>query len=199
MSATIYLEGGGDTNELRSRCREGFRKLLENCGFDGRMPQLVACGGRNRAYERFAIEQANKRNTDYVAMLIDSEVPLDELHAVWEHLKKHDGWEQPDGADDSQVLLMTTCMETWITADRKAIAKHYGKCLRDSVLPSTDDLELRSCHSIQQKLVDATSNCSAKYAKGKRSFEILAKLSPDELEKHLPSFSRARSILDERL
>lgn len=27
-------------------------------------------------------------------------------------------WDPPTGATDNQVLLMTTCMETWIVADR---------------------------------------------------------------------------------
>ncbi len=40
MSATIFLEGGGDSKELHIRCREGFRQLLEKCGFKGRMPRL---------------------------------------------------------------------------------------------------------------------------------------------------------------
>jgi len=42
-------------------------------------------------------------------------------------------------------------------------------------------------------------NCTNAYRKGDRSFEILGKLSPTALEKHLPSFKRARRILDERL
>ena len=29
MKKVIYLEGGGDSKELHTRCREGFRKLLE--------------------------------------------------------------------------------------------------------------------------------------------------------------------------
>lgn len=199
MSASIYLEGGGDSKELKIRCRAGFRNLLENCGFAGRMPRLYACGGRSSTYDDFKIGHESKDDSDYIAMLIDSEDPLKDLEAVWEHLKERDGWGKPEGAEDSQVLLMTTCMETWIIADRKAIANHYGKCLQDSALPFTNNLEQRSRHEIQQKLVDATSNCSAKYSKGKRSFEILAKLSPDELERLLPSFARARRILDERL
>ena len=43
-SSVIYLEGGGESKELHSRCREGFRKLLEKNGFKGNMPRLVACG-----------------------------------------------------------------------------------------------------------------------------------------------------------
>ena len=30
---TIYVEGGGDSDEIKRRCREGFRKLFEKCDF----------------------------------------------------------------------------------------------------------------------------------------------------------------------
>ena len=53
LVSTIYLEGGGDSNQLKIRCREGFCKLLEKCGFARRMPKLVACGGRDAAFDRF--------------------------------------------------------------------------------------------------------------------------------------------------
>jgi len=69
---TIYLEGGGDSKELHIRCRKGFRKLLEKCGFKGQMPKLVACGGRDSAFDDFKIAHANKSNSDYASMLIDS-------------------------------------------------------------------------------------------------------------------------------
>ncbi len=199
MSSSIYLEGGGDSKELRTRCREGFRKLFENCGFKGRMPHLIACGGRDQVYEDFTTACEIKSNTEYVAMLIDSEDLLNNLEAVWEHLKERDGWDKPEGVDNSQVLLMTTCMETWIIADREAMSKHYGKKLQDSALPSTQNLEQRSRHEIQDKLVHATRNCTNTYAKGRRSFEILAKLSPDELERLLPGFARTRRILKKKL
>ncbi len=42
----VYVEGGGDSKELRTRCREGFSKLVERAGFKDRMPKFVACGGR---------------------------------------------------------------------------------------------------------------------------------------------------------
>ena len=53
VSVRIYIEGGGDSKDLQSRCREGFRKLIEKTGFEGRMPSTVACGGRNNAYDMF--------------------------------------------------------------------------------------------------------------------------------------------------
>lgn len=199
MTTSIYLEGGGDSKELQSRCREGFRKLLLSCGFEGRMPRLHACGGRNSTFDDFRTGHETQKPYDYVAMLIDSEDPLNNLEAAWVHLKRRDGWEKPAGAEDHQVLFMTTCMETWVVADRRALAEHYGSKLQDSALPPLIDLEKRPRQEIQKKLIDATCNCSNAYAKGKRSFEILGKLSPDALEQHLPSFVRVRQILDKRL
>jgi len=195
---TIYIEGGGDSKQLRSLCRKGFRKLLENCGFTGYMPKLVACGGRDSAFDDFKIAHTNKSNSDYVAMLIDSEDPLNNLDA-WEHLKIRDGWDKPLGSENGQVLFMTTCMETWIVADRDALAEHYGSKLQKNALPPLHDLESRSCHDIQKGLSHATRDCSNAYKKGRRSFAVLEKLSPHELELHLMSFVRVKNILENRL
>ncbi len=93
MSAFIYLEGGAvDSKDADIRCREGFRKLLESCGFRGRMPRLIACGGRNDGFHRFRIAQRTKDATDFVALWIDSEEPLPGLEAAWKHLQEHDHW-----------------------------------------------------------------------------------------------------------
>lgn len=195
----IYLEGGGNSKELHTRCREGFRKLLEKCGYSGRMPRLVACGGRGDVFNDFTSARKSRSSEDYVAMLIDSEEPLTDIEATWEHLKNCDGWDRPPDTTDEQVLFMTTCMETWIIADRAALETHYGSELQASALPALLDLEKRSRHDIQDKLVHATRNCTNAYNKGKRSFEVLAKLTPDTLKQHLPSFARDINILDETL
>ena len=90
-------------------------------------------------------------------------------------------------------------METWIVADQDALAKHYGYKLQESALPSLEDLESRSRHDIQERLSHATRDCSNAYKKGKRSFAVLEKLSPNELELHLRSFVRVKQILEDRL
>lgn len=94
---------------------------------------------------------------------------------------------------------MTTCMETWIAADRETLKTHYGNKLQESALPALENLENQSRHDIQEKIIHATSNCSNAYKKGKYSFEILGNLSPEELKKHLPSFVRTLNILDAKL
>ena len=198
MRAYIYIEGGGDSKELHVRCRQGFRQLLERCGFSGRMPRLVACGSRSAAYSDFkTAHESNK--ADYVAMLIDSEEPVSNPEKAWDHLRNCDRWERPDGADDEQVLFMTTCMESWIVADRDTLGQHYGSSLQESALPSLISLEQSNRQDIQERLKHATRNCSNAYQKGKRSFEILGKLKPETMESHLPAFQRAKRILNEKL
>jgi hypothetical protein len=199
VKKVIYLEGGGNSKELHTRCREGFRKLLEKCGYKGSMPRLVACGGRGSVFEDFRSAHGNGAPEDVIAMMIDSEDPLTDPEVTWDHLKNRDGWEKPLGATDDQVLFMTTCMETWIITDHDSLSIHYGSRLQVSALPPLADMEERDRHDIQDALVHATRNCKNAYQKGKRSFGILAKLKPDALKPHLPSFRRNLEILDEKL
>lgn len=202
VNAVLYIEGGGDSKELHSRLREAFRKLLEKCGFNGRMPRLVACGGRGRAFDNFrtALEHATGgENQPFIGLLIDSEDPLDPGLSLWTHLRNRDGWERPDKATEDQLLLMVTCMETWIVADHDRLDIHYGDKLQKSALPALHALEQRNRHDIQDGLARATHTCTNAYTKGKRSFDILAKLEPDTLERHLPGFKRIRQILNTRL
>ncbi len=201
MSAEIYLEGGGDSREGRIRCREGFRKLLEKCGFSGRMPGLVACGSRESAYADFTRAHARPgvAGADYVGLLIDSEEPVANIDETWSHLRNRDDWERPAGAGNDQALLMTTCMETWLVSDRHALASHFGQHLQAAALPALDNVEERARGEVQQSLRHATRNCPGPYAKGPTSFRVLAALDPDTMARHLPSFARVRRILANRL
>ena len=199
MSARIYLEGGGDSKAGKIACQRGFRMLLEKCELKGRMPRLVACGSRNAAYDDFRTAHENGAANDYIALLVDSEDPVADINATWNHLRQRDGWQRPAGADNEQVLLMTTSMETWIVADRDAMAAHYGQCLQASALPPLANLENRDRHNVQGRLERATRSCSQPYAKGPHSFAVLGKLNPDTLRQYLPSFLRAHRILDARL
>jgi hypothetical protein len=172
---------------------------MERSGLAGKMPRLVACGGRRSAFEDFQIAHHSKNSNDFVAMLIDSEEPIADVEKTWEHLANRDQWAKPKGAKDEQVLLMTTCMETWIVADRAALIEHYGNKLQISALPALMQLENRSRQTIQNQLIHATRKCSNAYGKGKRSFELLAILKPEILQGHLPSFVRVCRILEENL
>lgn len=204
MSAFIYVEGGGmgaGSKESKIRCREGFHKLLEKCDFQNRNPRLVACGSRGAVYDRFVTAYKTQLG-DFIAMWIDSEEPMTDVEAAWKHLenvKSVHQWNKPTGAKDDQVLLMNSCMETWIVADRQALKEYFGSELQESGLPSLVNLEQRTRSEIQEKLDHATRHCANPYAKGKRSFTLLARLNPATLAKHLPSFLRVHRILNEKL
>ena len=135
----------------------------------------------------------------YVALWIDSEDPLADVEKTWEHLRLRDNWNRPSEAGDEQVLLMTTCMESLIVADRAPMDDHYKAGLQRSALPPIENLEERGRRDIQQSLAHATRNCTNAYAKGERSFQILAKLSPVRWRNTCPSFARTRRILDRKL
>ncbi len=200
MSARIYIEGGGDdSKELKIRCREGFRRLLEKCSLKARMPRLVACGGRDSTFDDFSTAHQNNSGNAYIALLVDSEEPVADIEQPWAHLKARDGWDKPAGATDEQALLMTTCMETWIASDRPALREHYGAKLRENALPALVNMESRHRHDVQDALCNATDDCKNAYEKGKRSFEVVAELNPSELRKHLPSFKRFERMLKARL
>ena len=198
VKAQIYLEGGGG-KALNARCREGFNKLLKKCGFEWRMPKLTASGGRDSVYEDFETAHASSTSQDYIAMLVDSEDPVKDVHNPWAHLLQRDGWHAPKGATHEQVLMMTTCMETWIAADRGTLSSHFGQSLQLSALPAVHVLESIDRHKVQGSLYHATRDCSGPYKKGEKSYELLGKLNPDSIEPHLPSFKRARDVLDKRL
>ncbi len=210
MSAYIYVEGGASgahadgssSKYLTIRCQQAFHNLLTRMGFNGRKPRLVACGGRGKVYDRFCTAQQLGGAMEYVAMWIDSEEPMVDIEQTWKHLAGVTTvavWEKPVGARDDQILFMTTCMETWIIADRATLQAHYKQNLNSNPLPALVDLECRSRGSVQDALVRATKDCQNAYSKGERSFGILEKLDPDVLKLHLPSFVRVIRILNEKL
>ena len=204
VRAIIYLEGGASgpkSKILDIRCERAFHRLLDRMGFSGRKPRLVACGGRDDVYRSFYRALRSSVNR-YVAMWIDSEEPMDDIEKAWKHLAEVTtvgAWEKPDDAADNQVLFMTTCMETWIVADRAALREHYKQNLNENPLPHPSGFESQQRHDVQHSLETATKYCKNAYAKGKRSFDIFEKLDPAVLLQHLPSFGRIARILDAKL
>jgi hypothetical protein len=210
VSAYIYVEGGASgayedgssSKYLTIRCQQAFHTLLTRMGFSGRKPRLVACGGRGKVYDRFCTAHQAGGAGEYVAMWIDSEEPMVDIEQAWKHLAAVTtvaSWAKPAGATDDQVLFMTTCMETWIVADRAALRAHYKHKLNNNPLPAHPNLEQRARGVVQDALVVATKDCQNYYAKGKRSFEVLEKLDPAILSQHLPSFVRVVRILNAKL
>lgn len=199
VSVTIYVEGGGESRELKTRCREGFSKLIKKLGFGRRNPKIVACGGRGKAYDMFKNSITSATNDEFPILLVDSEDPV--TSDPWDHLRVRDNWDLPVGAEDDQAQMMATCMETWIMADHATLRDFFGACLRENALIQVNDLENRSRQELLDALISATNNCGRNrgYDKGSNSFTILAKLNPRLLEENLPYFIRFKEMLGRRL
>lgn len=163
------------------------------------MPKLIACGGRKFAYDRFKNLHRSANAGDFVALLVDSEdVPID-IKKTWDHLKNRDGWDKPQGADDRQVLMMTTCMETWIASDRNALRNKFKENLKENHLPALVSMESRHRDDVISALENATRTCKKQYVKSNISFELVGELNPQTLSEHLPSFKRCKDILQDKL
>ena len=210
MSAYVYLEGGASgpnsdgtsSKYLTIRCQRTFHTLLDRMGFKKRKPRLVACGGRGRVYDRFCTAHDLVGAGGYVAIWIDSVEPMADIEASWKHLANVTtvaAWQKPAGAKDDQVLFMTTCMETWIVADRATLREHFKQQLNENPLPTLTDVERRTRASVQDALIAATKDCQNAYAKGKQSYNVLEKLDPAVLKQHLPSFVRVARIFEQKL
>ena len=202
----VFVEGGGERKDQKSRCREGFRKLTENAGLSGHMPTFVACGSRNDAYGSFCTAVRVARPDEYPFLLVDSEDPVSDIGEPdspipWRHLRMRDRWQKPASARSDQALLMVTCMETWLIADWATLRSVFGPQLQESALLPVQDLETRARHEVLQSLESATKACgpARMYSKGPRSFEVLARVSPDLLATHLPNFRRFVSALRRQL
>lgn len=184
VSMHIYVEGGGDSKSLRTELRKGFSEFLEQAGFIGHMPKIVACGGRQNAFEHFCT--AVKTGAPAM-LLVDSEAPVADKHQnqPWRHLAERvgDGWEKPANADDSDCHLMVQCMEAWLIADRQTLQKFFGQDFHANSLPA----EKKNIESIpKQRLYSSLENATrkskkGKYGKGSHSFKLLATTDPNKV------------------
>ena len=204
MSVTVYVEGGGDSAELKGQCRKGFRALLAKAGFGGRLPRVVPCGPRNRAFSSF--QRALRNGDGYPILLVDSEDPVADADrpdvnpsGAWRHLAKRDDWARSSDARDDQAQLMVTTMETWLLADRRTFIACFPD-MNANALPPDTDLENRSKPDVAAALRNATQSSSkGRYHKGNHSFDLLGKVEPEELKSRLPHFRRFIETLDARL
>lgn len=203
MRVTLYVEGGGHRAALNAQLRKGFRELLLKASLAGRLPRVVACGPRDRAYRNF--RQAVREGKDFPVLLVDSEVTIQDRHqppissGVWHHLLSNDRWMRPQQAADDQAQLMVTSMETWLVADRQALMDYFPGLIAGR-LPPVEELERRSTEEIIQALKRSTeSSTKGRYNKSHHSFALLGLLNPTELERRLPHFRRFIEAMHARL
>lgn len=191
VSIKLYVEGGGDSKHLKTQCRRGFSKFIERAGLEGRMPRIVACGGREKAYDSF--KTALEDGTVVPMLLVDAEEPVT-LSDSWQHLSDRDGWDRPDGARGDHCHLMVQVMESWFLADRPALAAFYGHGFRENSLPGNLRVEeIRKDNVLRGLKAAAKSTTKGSYDKGAHSFAILGGIDPAVVESVAPA---AKGFLD---
>lgn len=190
MRIKIYVEGGGESNKLRTECRQGFRSFFEKSGLTGKMPAVVACGTRSDAFDSFCTAVAQTSQKSLPLLLVDSEAPL--TQAPWAHLKVRDGWDRPATTSDEDVYLMVECMESWFLADPECLQKYFGQGFNRKSLPRSSSVEQISKSEVFKSLKMATRHSQSKgeYGKGKHSFEILGHVDPDKVRQVAPNAER---------
>lgn len=191
MRVTVFVEGGGQSKDLRTRCREGFHNFLSKAVAHGRSPKIVACGSRYEAYDRFKTAMSQRSSGEYL-LLVDSEDVVS-VAEVWEHVRQRSGdnWERPDGAREEHLHFMAVCMESWLVADGESLSEFYSDQFHASRLPQTDNLETVDKATVLQALRFATRDTKkGEYAKGKVSFAALGALDISTVRKRMPYCER---------
>ncbi len=129
----IFVEGGGNNNpSLKKDCRENFQKFFIKAGLKGKMPAVIACGSRKRAYDKFCHEL--KTSDDFLPLLlVDSETAVTSENG-WDHVKDRSGdkWEKSVGAKDDQIFLMVQTMESWFMSDVNTLKKHFKNGFKEN-------------------------------------------------------------------
>ncbi|MDO8368380.1 MAG: DUF4276 family protein [Saprospiraceae bacterium] len=195
VSIKIYIEGGGDGKDLDSRFREAWTKFFKAAGLQGKMPRQVRGKGRKNAYDLFCTAIQNAKSDELPLLLVDSEDTVAGDHTAWQHLKTRDRWDKPVKADDQHVYLMTQLMETWLLADPTTLQAYFGKDFKSDKIPNWPDFEAVPKQTVLDILDKATSS---KYAKGKVSFEVLSKTSPQIVAEKCPHAKKFLDFLKER-
>ena len=209
MEVTIFVEGGGQSKDLRKKCRAGFSKFIEKAGMKGKMPSIVPCGSRNNALDiyRDAVSKGEE-----AILLVDSERPVDDAcqfvphrdWSPWTHLKygTGDGWDKPGSVSETDCHLMVECMEYWFFADRKTLEKFFGKKFMKGALPSDKKPpESVGKDEALEGLAKAPRRCGQKgsYRKGKHSFELLSEIYSAMVLAACPWAARFVDLLREKM
>lgn len=185
VTATLYIEGGGEGKDLRARFREGWNEFFKSAGVGGKT-KIVRGSGCDQTFDRFATAVEVGRSDTIPLLLVDSEGRVGRGHSVWQYLHARDGWHKPPGAGGDQAFLMVQIMETWFLADRVALQKYFGAKFKQNALKQWPNLENVPKSTVLNALASATASCSKRYSKGKVSFELLAQINPALVEAACP-------------
>jgi hypothetical protein len=192
VSVRIYVEGGGDNKDPIKRCNEGFASYCQKLTPPNRSPRIVACGGRDRAFDRFRTAVQNAQPGETYVLLVDAEAPLNAASPV-QHLQDRDGWSFP-ALSHHRAFLMVQAMEAWFLADREMLAAFYDGGFLASSLPGNINIEAIPKDDLEPKLKRASKPTQkGEYHKTRHGFDLLGKINPVKVENaspHAASFNK---------
>ena len=196
MVARVYVEGGGESNHLRTLCRKGFSEFFRKAGLAGRMPRVIASGSRREVYDDFVTAHRKAEGSVFPVLLVDSETAVS-AQSPWDHLMQLDHWDKPQGATDDHAHLMVQCMEAWFVADRHCLERYFGQGFTLNALAARNDVENIPKNDLMNGLRDATRHSLTKgeYEKGRDSFAILERIDPNLVRQASPYANRLIVVL----
>lgn len=190
VAIRIYVEGGGDRKDQQTRCRDGFRKLLERVVPRRGQLTIIACGSREAAFKSFRMASEQPAPDTTYLLLVDAEEVVAKNREAWEHLEARDAWKRPAGVGDDSAQLMAVTTETWLVADPAALAAYYGARFNGNVLPQATDLEGVSKKDVMDALERATKRTAKKIYGKSHGWELVGKVSPAAICARCPRFGR---------
>jgi hypothetical protein len=198
----LFVEGGGDRNTLKTECRNTFADFLKKADFSGKMPRIIACGSRRKAFESYTDEIVSGGKA---FLLVDSETTVEDKFQKgeicnwkpWAHLLSRDGWIKPINAKDIDCHLMVQIMETWFIADIDTIISYFGQNFNRNALSKSNLIELISKKDIYNSLALATKSTNkGSYSKGDHSFQLLRLIDPKKVISLSPWTRRFLELLE---
>ena len=174
MKTQVFVEGGAQGRPAR-HLRIAFGSFMAKAGVSRQHFQVIACGSRGDAYNKFSGEV---RKGLPAILLVDAEMPVADQRP-WQHLRRSDNWDRPNGATDDQCHLMVQIMESWFLADADNVESYYGSGFRRQALSRNPDVEQVPKQDVRSGLDRATRQTpKGSYSKGKHAFELLERIDP---------------------
>ena len=185
MKFVIHIEGGGSRSSQDAEFRKAWTRFFTKAGIARKRYEIVRGGPRSRTYRSFERSVRIPVPGERPLLLVDSEVPVAGLGNAWNHLvtSVEDKWLKPRGSTDRDAHLMVQCMETWLLADREALATFFGRGWKPGRIPKWPVLENIPKDSVLEALERASEESGKPYRKGTPSFELLASIDPVKVEK----------------
>jgi hypothetical protein len=183
VTVQIFVEGGGDAKTTLTKCRQGFADYCAKVAPPKHQPSIVACGGRQQAFDRFKNAILNRRAGETFVLLVDSEGPVT-AHTAVDHLHTRDGWDFAS-LRNFEAFLMVQAMEAWFLADREILTSFYGDGFLAGRLPgSSKNIEAVPKDDLESKMIHASKPTKTKgqYHKTKHGFALLGLIDPIKVE-----------------